>query len=180
MKKKFSRRFLSLALALLLVCQLAVVASAATRSWTSGSNKYYAVLTSSNSSTSYVNTPFSKFHTAGTATTITATYTTTCSKSATNTFPSSYSGNVVALLNSAGFVNSTRFGIVSGKAVTVPAGSTTGTYYLTVAFPGNSVSITVYDVTPDANGNATQTRLNTYSSSFTPKSSGMYITCRLG
>ncbi len=112
--------------------------------------------------------------------TITATYTTTCSKSATNTFPSSYSGNVVALLNSAGFVNSTRFGVASGKAVTVPAGSTTGTYYLTVAFPGSSVSITVYDVTPDANGNATQTRLNTYSSSFTPKSSGMYTTYRLG
>ncbi len=61
MKKKFSRRFLSLALALLLVCQLAVVASAATRNWSSGSNKYYAVLTSSNSSTSYVNTPFPNF-----------------------------------------------------------------------------------------------------------------------
>lgn len=136
-KQAIGRRIWTLALALILAFQVAGVASAASVSWTSGSNHYTATVNQNNGYThNFQNISATKTaHTKGFATRIIATASHTVSSNwSGGAFPSEYSSYLTRAMHNEGLYESATYNVTAGSYVTVPPTAATGNYVISVGF----------------------------------------------
>lgn len=136
-KQKIGRRILILALVLVLAAQATGAVSAASVSWTSGSNYYTATV----SRTILYVYDYQKFlatrtvHTYGTSTRITTTVARTATSNwSGSTFPSTYSSYLLQAMHNEGLYESASYQIAAGTYVTIPANVSSGNYVMAVGF----------------------------------------------
>lgn len=138
MKRKTNVRLIViLALILLLTSQAAGVVSAASVSWTSGSNHYTATVnragTSRDQSLSVPSTTTA--HTYGIPTTITVSTARTLSAAwSGGGFPSAYVSYLTQAMHKASLYETAMYTVVAGTTATIPSGAATGNYTLAVKF----------------------------------------------
>ncbi len=160
-KQKIGRRILILALVLVLAAQATGAVSAASVSWTSGSNYYTATVNQNNGYTyNYQNFTATKTaHTIGSATKITSTVSRTASSSwSGGAFPSEYSSYLTQAMHNEGLYETATYTVTAGSYVTVPATAASGNYVMTIGFlrVAGSWSVVVQStarsVSPNASG----------------------------
>ena len=139
MRIKTTRRFLALVFVLALMVQVALPASAASKTWTSGGVSYTGVVTKSGSTTRLVAIPGTNTTHGGNGTqtviAVNGYKTMTCTQSFN--FPSQFQSQLKPLANSEGMVESlTANRTYAGETAIVPATAASGTYAAAVTFTG--------------------------------------------
>ncbi len=173
MRNKAIKRLLSLVLAFVLVTLLPAHASAASVSWTEGAREYVANVATNSSDNYYVMTAISRTHTYGSATTISPSYASTYSAASVNQFGgANYRSKILSALSASGYTLSRTVTLSTSTKVTVPAGASSGTYYIVVYIPGGNISVYITGTQTDSDGVKEVVYNDHYDSSYTPKSSG--------
>lgn len=138
MKIKTHGRFIMvLALILVLTSQAAGVVSAASVSWTSGSNHYTATVNrTGNSLDQSLSVPSTTTaHTYGIPTTIRVSTARTLSAAWSGAaFPSAYVSYLTQAMHQASLYETAMYTVAAGTTATIPSGAATGTYTLAVKF----------------------------------------------
>lgn len=159
-KQTFGIRILFLVLVMVLALQVSGVVSAASVSWSSGSNYYTATV----NQTEIYDTDYQKLtatqtaHTVGLSTKIiTSTARSATSKWSGNPFPSAYSSYLLQAMHNAGLYETATYQVAAGTYVTVPASAATGNYVMAIGFSraSGSWSVVVQSVAKSADPAAT-------------------------
>lgn len=159
-KQTIGRRILILALVMVFALPVSGAASAASVSWSSGSNYYTATVNQVGTyDVDYQKlTATQTAHTVGLSTKIT----TSSARSATskwsgNPFPSTYSSYLLQAMHNAGLYESATYQVAAGTYVTVPASAATGNYVMAIGFSraSGSWSVVVQSIAKSADPTAT-------------------------
>ena len=166
------KRFCILAFVVIIVALLVTPGFAEyTLQWVDGEYTYNGTLTYAGNLTRTQVTNFKVNHQYGTAELLRPTSGTQIYQRAIGPQRAAYE----KLLNEAYFTNSARKYIDQDFNITIPSYAASGEYYLTVIFPGSSVTTQVTTLITDGNGNTTLHNRETLTSESTPKTSGAYV-----